>query len=208
MHLTSHTRNFLRQFDGVALVVIPNRRPIDQVIEVFGRWLIMKDPTPLYAVFGAVAANLLPGGDPVWLGLIAPPSSAKTEILNSFSGLPYVVQASSLSPASFLSATPKKEQEKEATGGLLRQIGTFGIIVLKDFATILSLRPELMAEVFAILREVYDGQYRRHVGTDGGVHWTGMARPDSCSPVPRRSIAVIAWSALWATAICCAAWPL
>ena len=29
-----------------------NRRPIDEVIEVFGRWLILKDPTPLYAVFG------------------------------------------------------------------------------------------------------------------------------------------------------------
>ena len=79
-----------------------NRRPIDEVIEVFGRCLIMKDPTPLYAVFGAVAANLLPG-DPVWLGIIAPPSSAKTEILNSLSNLPNVVQVSSLSPASFLS---------------------------------------------------------------------------------------------------------
>jgi hypothetical protein len=55
------------------------KSPIDEAIEVFGRWLILNDPTPLYAVFGAVAANLLEG-DPVWLGLIAPPSSAKTEI--------------------------------------------------------------------------------------------------------------------------------
>ncbi len=153
-----------------------NRRPIDEVIEVFGRWLIMKDPTPLYAVFGAVAANLLPG-DPVWLGIIAPPSSAKTEILNSLSNLPNVVQVSSLSPASFLSATSKKDQNKDATGGLLRQIGEFGIIVLKDFTTILSLRPEANQEIFAILREVYDGHYRRHVGTDGGrtLEWYGKA---------------------------------
>ena len=81
-NLTSHTSGFLRRINGVPLDVIPNRRPIDEVIEVFERWLILKDPTPLYAVLGAVAANLLPG-DPVWLGLIAPPSSAKTEILNS-----------------------------------------------------------------------------------------------------------------------------
>jgi hypothetical protein len=45
-------------------------RPIDEVIEVFERWLILKDRTPLYVVFGAVAANRLEG-DPVWLGLIA-----------------------------------------------------------------------------------------------------------------------------------------
>jgi hypothetical protein len=148
--------------------------PIDEVIEVFERWLILKDPTPLYAVFGAVAANLLEG-DPVWLGLIAPPSSAKTEILNSLSGLRYVHMASSLSPASFLSASSKKDRDNEATGGLLAQIGEFGIIVLKDFTTVLSLRPEANAEVFAVLREVYDGRYTRHVGTDGGrtLAWNG-----------------------------------
>jgi hypothetical protein len=148
--------------------------PIEELIGVFERWLILKDPTPLYAVFGAVAANLMEG-DPVWLGLIAPPSSAKTEILNSLLGLPKVVQASSLSPASFLSATSKKDQDQEATGGLLRQMGEFGIIVLKDFTTMLSLRPEMQQEVLAILREVYDGSYTRHVGTDGGrtMAWNG-----------------------------------
>ena len=174
VHLTSHTSGFLRQINGVPLDVIPNRRPIDEVIDVFGRWLILKDPTPLYAVFGAVAANLLEG-DPVWLGLIAPPSSAKTEILNSLSKLSYVVQASSLSSASFLSATSKKDQDKEATGGLLAQIGEFGIIVMKDFTTMLSMRPEANQEAFAVLREVYDGRYTRYVGTDGGrtMAWNG-----------------------------------
>ena len=142
---------------------------------MFERWLILKDRTPIYAVLGTVAANLLPGGDPVWLGLIAPPSSAKTEILNSLSKLPKVVQVSSLSPASFLSATSKKDQDEESTGGLLSQIGEFGIIVLKDFTTMLSLRPEVNAEVLAALREVFDGRYTRHVGTDGGrtMTWNG-----------------------------------
>ena len=175
VRLTSHTSGFLRQINGLPLDVIPNRRPIDEVIEVFERWLILKDRTPVYAVLGAVAANRLPGGDPVWLGLIAPPSSAKTEILNSLSKLPNVVQASSLSPASFLSATSKKDRDNEATGGLLAQIGDFGIIVLKDFTTLLSLRPEVNQEVFAVLREVFDGRYTRHVGTDGGrtLSWKG-----------------------------------
>ena len=121
MRLTSHTSGFLRQINGLPLDVIPNRRPIDEVIEVFERWLILKDRTPVYAVLGAVAANRLPGGDPVWLGLIAPPSSAKTEILTRCSKLPNVVQASSLSPASFLSATSKKDQTTRAPADCWRR---------------------------------------------------------------------------------------
>jgi hypothetical protein len=125
-------------------------------------------------VLGTVAANLLPG-DPVWLGLIGPPSSAKTEILNSTLMLPDVVQAATVTPASLLSGTPKKQFDKSAKGGLLRRIGDFGIIVLKDFGSILSMRPDAKAETLAALREVYDGSWTRHLGTDGGkmLSWQG-----------------------------------
>src|SRR5262249_1962183 len=56
--------------------------PTDETIKVFQRWLLLKDDTPIYAVLGAIAANYLEG-DPVWFGVIGPPSSAKTEILNA-----------------------------------------------------------------------------------------------------------------------------
>jgi len=152
----------------------PTPAAIDDTLKVFGRWLLLKDHTPVLAVLGAVAANYLPG-DPVWLALIAPPSSAKTEILNSTSLLPHVVQAASLTPAGLLSGTSKKQQVKGAKGGLLQQIGDFGILALKDFGTILSMHNETRAEAMAALREVYDGQYIRHVGSDGGktLAWKG-----------------------------------
>jgi hypothetical protein len=155
--------------------------PIERVLEVFTRWLIFaldedKSPnlTPVYAVLGTIAANLLPG-DPVWLGLVAPPSSAKTEILNSVSTLPYVYQAATLTPAALLSGVPKKQHHKTAVGGLLRQIGEFGIISLKDFGSILSMRQDAKAEVLAALREVYDGAWTRLLGTEGGrtLSWSG-----------------------------------
>jgi Bifunctional DNA primase/polymerase, N-terminal len=147
---------------------------IDQVLDAFDKWLLLRDTVPIYAVLGTIAANLLEG-DPVWLGLIGPPSSAKTEILNSTSLLPHVVQAATMTPASLLSGTPKKSFDKDAKGGLLRQIGDFGIIVLKDFGSVLSMRADNKAETLACLREIFDGHWTRHMGTDGGktLAWKG-----------------------------------
>jgi hypothetical protein len=147
---------------------------IEDAIKVFRSWLVLSSSTPVYAVLGTVAANLLPG-DPVWLGLIAPPSSAKTELLNSISGLPHVVQAATITPSGLLSGTPKKQHDKGARGGLLRQIGTFGIICLKDFGSVLSMHAETRAETLAAMREVYDGAWTRHLGSAGGesLSWNG-----------------------------------
>jgi hypothetical protein len=147
---------------------------IVEALAVFDRWLLLPDQTPIYAVLGTVAANLLPG-DPVWIGLIGPPSSAKTEILNSTSMLPKVVQAATLTVAGLLSGVPSKQRAQGAKGGLLRQIGDFGIISLKDFGGILSMHTETRAEVLAALREVYDGAWTRHLGSDGGrtLAWKG-----------------------------------
>jgi hypothetical protein len=114
---------------------------IEQVLDVFDRWLVLEEVTPIYAVLGTIAGNLLPG-DPIWLGLIGPPSSAKTEILNATARLPCVVQAATLTQGALLSGTPKKQHERGAKGGLLRHIGDLGIIVLKDFGSILSMRPD------------------------------------------------------------------
>jgi hypothetical protein len=148
--------------------------PLHRVIEKFNEWVALTSARPIYAVLGTVAANLLPG-DPVWLGLIAPPSSAKTELLNSVRHLPYVVPAATLTPAALLSGTSKKQREAGSKGGLLRQIGDFGILAHKDFGSILSMRPEAKAEVLASLREIYDGSWTRHLGTGGGrtFSWRG-----------------------------------
>ena len=148
--------------------------PIEDRLQTFERWLILPSRTPLYAMLGTVAANLLPG-DPVWLGLVAPPSSAKTELLNALTGLPFVVSASTLTLASLLSGTPKRQQAAGAKGGLLRQVGNPGLLCLKDFTSTLTMRPENKAEVLAALREIYDGKWTRYIGTDGGrsLHWEG-----------------------------------
>jgi len=148
--------------------------PLKRALVAFSKWLFLPDPDVVLVTYGALAANHLPG-DPTWLLLVGAPGSGKTEALLPAMAVPSVRAVSTLTRASLLSGTAKKEHADSAKGGLLRELGDFGCIVIKDFTSILSLHREERAEVLAALREVYDGSYSRAVGTDGGktVSWQG-----------------------------------
>src|SRR6516225_5459385 len=148
--------------------------PIDETLEVFERWLLLKNHIPILATLGTVSANML-AGDPVWLGLIGPSSCGKTEILDALSELPCVARVSTLSMPGLLSGTPRQQQGQGATGGLLRQVGNPGIIVCKEFSSILFMRPDTRTDLLNALREIYDGRWVRHVGSGGGnvLIWSG-----------------------------------
>jgi hypothetical protein len=154
------------------------------VIATYTKWLYMPDPGGVEVTLATVAANLMPG-DPLWLLLVGPPGSGKTEDLNPLSGLPHVQVASTLTEAALLSGTPAREKAKGAEGGLLRKIGEFGILICKDFGSILSMHRESRAAVLAALREIYDGSWTRHLGTDGGrtLAWAGkIGMLAGCNP--------------------------
>ncbi len=123
----------------------------------------------------ATAAVQQLDGDPVWLLVVSGPGNAKTETVGSLIGAGAYVTSTISSEGALLSASPRKEQAANATGGLLRKVGSSGIVVVKDFTTILSMNRDVRAAVLAALREVYDGRWERNVGTDGGrsLLWTG-----------------------------------
>jgi hypothetical protein len=152
----------------------PATSSIEDTLKIFREWLLLDNDIPVLAMLGTVAANMLPG-DPVWLGFVAPPSSAKTEMLVTLAKVPNVELVGTLSPAGLLSGTPRRQHAAGARGGLLQKIGAFGYIVLKDFGSVLSMRPDAKAEVLAALREIFDGNWTRIVGADGGkvLHWSG-----------------------------------
>ena len=86
-----------------------------------------------------------------------------------------MIPAAKVTEASLLSGTSTRERVKDATGGLLRQIGDFGVLLCKDFTSVLAQNKDSRAEAMAALREVYDGAWYRPVGTDGGkvLTWHG-----------------------------------
>src|SRR5580698_1414966 len=62
------------------------KTPIHRLAVAVQSLLYFPDPSPLYAVLGALAANTM-RGYPVWLMLIGPPESGKTELLRPLTGL-------------------------------------------------------------------------------------------------------------------------
>jgi hypothetical protein len=148
---------------------------IDWLVTQFRESLHLEDPGPLYILMGAIAANLMEG-DPVWLMLVGPASAGKTELLNSVLKLRGVFECASITnEAAFLSATAKRERSQNATGGLLRQVGDHGAVVINDFTSVLSLDQKDMKKILGVFRECYQGRWTRHVGSEGGrqMQWVG-----------------------------------
>jgi len=161
----------------------PTGAVLADCVNVFRKWLHLPDPGVLYVTLAAVAANRS-DGDPVWLLLVGPPGSGKTEVLGPFAPLTDCHPAATLTEAALLSGTPKKEAQN-AKGGLLREIGDYGIILAKDFTSVLAMHRDSRNALLAALREIYDGSWTRHVGTDGGrtLHWSGkVALIAGCTP--------------------------
>lgn len=167
---------------------------LEETLAVFRKWLDLPDLEPVLATLGAASANLL-DGSPVWLVLVGAPSSGKTETLGSLSLLPDVYPVGTLTEASLLSGTPRRERASAAKGGLLREIGEFGVVICKDFGSVLSMNRDGRASTLAALREIFDGSWTRYVGVDGGkaLHWSGkLGLLAGATPVLDRHHAVLA----------------
>ena len=147
-----------------------------RVHRIFGRWLGREyDFESLDAVLSVAAGERLPG-DPAWLMMVTGSGNAKTETVIAVRLLNAHIVSTISSDGALLSASPRHQRSKKATGGLLRAIGPRGILVIKDVTSILSMSREVRASVLAALREIHDGRWVRNVGTDGGLTLTWEGR--------------------------------
>jgi hypothetical protein len=141
----------------------------------FKKWLSDDYDTDTLAAMLAAAAVERLDGDPLWLLIVSGSGNAKTETVQALSSIGALVVSAITSEGALLSATEKRGRSKNATGGLLREIGDHGVLVIKDFTSILSMNRDLRAQVLGALREVHDGSWVRKVGSDGGqsLLWAG-----------------------------------
>lgn len=152
------------------------------------------DLAAIDAVLATAAAEQLKG-DPLWTLLISGSGNLKTETVSTLAATTAIITSTIASEGALLSASPKRERAKDATGGLLRRMGAKGVLVVKDLTSILSMDRNTRASVIAALREIHDGFWARNVGTEGGrtLTWKGrIAVIAACTTAWDRAHDVIA----------------
>lgn len=145
---------------------------LDQVVETVRESMWLPDPGIIEITLATIVANRA-WSPPLWMLLVGPPSSGKTEALELATGLSDVSTLSTITEAGLLSGSPGDG----GTGGALFEIHPRGILLASDFGTLLNEHSGTRGRVFACLREVYDGKFTRKLGTTGGKSfgWTGHA---------------------------------
>ena len=114
--------------------------------------------------------------DPVWLVIIGPSSGCKSEIVNTLSTCKYVHCISTLTANTLVSGA-KLGQGKPAS--LLHKLSPdtdkeqSGVLVFKDFTSLLSEQEQAQKVIMAQLREIYDGKYVKEMGTGHSIKWEG-----------------------------------
>ena len=139
------------------------------VLGVWQRHYEIEDIAPLLVAFAAYVSQPL-HGDPVWLILVGPPSTIKSEIVRSFGedAKERVWPISTLTPNTFISGQAKQ-------GSLLGKLDG-KIVTIKDFTTILEKNKDTRSEIFSQLREIYDGYFSKGTGNQDAPYQNVKAR--------------------------------
>jgi hypothetical protein len=127
------------------------------------KWLNIKDQNVIEIVLAFSIGERLPG-DPLWLFLIAPPGGAKTELLRAIEGSRHY-HLSDLTSKTFVSGLMLGTgEQRRKIEDLLPQLDK-QVLIFKDFTTVLEKNKDERAEIFAQLREIYDGKFSKKFGT-------------------------------------------
>lgn len=145
--------------------------PLQPVEEALQEFLPNFDHQVVEILLATVVANWA-DGPPIWLTLIAPASLGKTTILEPLDGIRGARIISKLTPRTLLSGSKPK------SGGdpsLLNKLGKRPFLVVKELSTLLQSDPHSRGEIFAQLREVWDGYLVQTFGNDVIRTWKGKA---------------------------------
>jgi hypothetical protein len=166
-------------------ILFPSTNVSDEptrLVAGFDKYIHVTDAAPFLMALAVVVSQRIKGIS-LQLLLVGPPGCGKTACLKALELVPGGYEFGMASASGLISATPKKDRDKESTGGLLRMVGENGFLLSKDFTTVLSMDPKDQKKLLAALREVADGKWVRNPGSDGGKQYEWKGKCGFCGAV-------------------------
>jgi hypothetical protein len=145
-----------------------------QVQAAYDSALLLADRDVVRLLAAVVLANQL-DGPPVWLMLVASSSGGKSALLMTLDdlelipGKPMTHFISDLTENTLASGFKSKDQETS----LLKKLPYGGVLVFKDFTSLLTKRREGRDAIMGQLREVYDRKFDKSTGNGADTAWKG-----------------------------------
>jgi hypothetical protein len=145
-------------------------------------FLHLDDPWVTDVALATIVANLTGGSDPLWLLLVNPSSTAKTEVVQLFRKIPECAWLAELTVNTFLSGLQREDASGARRGGrehsLLFQ-WTDPVLrgdrpVVQDLTGLITNQREKRDAVFGQLRQIYDGRLVKHTGMGEELIWEGF----------------------------------
>lgn len=137
-------------------------------------YMHVEDDGMIRIALASIIATRLNQSDPVWMILIGPSSSGKSQILRpiAMTDPKFIHRVDDMTENTLLSGMKVKKGEKDIS--LLKRIGKRGIIIISDFTTIFSKSSEARGAILGQLRMVYDGEMVKYSGTSQEpIKWEG-----------------------------------
>lgn len=122
----------------------------------------------------SIISTRLKKNDPVWVILIGPSSSGKSQILRplSLTDEKFIHRVDDLTESTFLSGIRVKKGEKDIS--LLKRIGALGIIVISDLTVLFSKNSESKNAILSQFRMIFDGEMIKYSGVSSEpIKWKG-----------------------------------
>ncbi len=135
---------------------------IEEVHETFNKWLELENCDLIDVTLATALSATLPG-KPLWMFIVAPPASAKTDTIEAFSDYYRSYNLSDLTSKALVSGSASTGRDPSLLG---RLEGKDAILTIKDLTPLLQANENERDAVFGILRDSYDGSFSKIYGNN------------------------------------------
>lgn len=126
---------------------------LEDVHRVFRKWLYLDNTHGIDVMLSVLLSQRIEG-PPVWMFMVGPPGSAKTEMVTALSELEMIYPTSTVTPHALISGA--NFQGTRSDPSLIPRLDG-KVLVIKDFTAVMGMREQEKEEIFSILRDAYDG---------------------------------------------------